>query len=79
VPNHEGIIGNERADIMARTGFEHLYRKPEPASRILVVVAKRAVRDWTNRNHRKKWDPQQDSNWQKDLYQGPLAEERRIC
>jgi ribonuclease HI len=46
VPGHEGIVGNETADLLARTG-------PEPACGITIGVAKKAVRDWTNRNHKK--------------------------
>jgi ribonuclease HI len=51
VPGHEGIVGNETADQMARTGIEHLFTGPEPACSISVGVAKKAVRDWTDRNH----------------------------
>jgi hypothetical protein len=79
VPGHEGIVGNETADQLARTGSEHPFTGPEPACGISVGVAKKAARDWTNRNHRKFWDPQLDLNRERDLYQGPLPEERRIC
>jgi hypothetical protein len=43
---HEGIAGNETADLLARTGSE-------PACGISVGVAKKTVRDWMNRNHKK--------------------------
>jgi ribonuclease HI len=42
---HEGIVGNETADQLARTGSE-------PACGISVGVAKKAVRDCTSRNHK---------------------------
>jgi hypothetical protein len=45
MPGHEGIVGNEMADKLARMG-------PEPACGISVGVAKKAVRDWTSRNHK---------------------------
>jgi hypothetical protein len=38
------------ADQLARTGSEHLLIEPEPACDITIGVAKKAVRDWMNRN-----------------------------
>jgi hypothetical protein len=35
---------------------EHPFTGPEPACGISIWVAKKAVRDWTNRNHRKHWE-----------------------
>jgi hypothetical protein len=43
VPGQEGIVGNETADQLARTGSEHLFIGPEPACGISVGVAKKAV------------------------------------
>jgi hypothetical protein len=45
-PTNMGASGNETVDQLARTG-------PEPACGISVGVAKKAVRDWTNRNQKK--------------------------
>jgi hypothetical protein len=47
VPGHEGIVGNETADQLSKTGSEHPFIGPEPACGISVGVAKKAVRDWT--------------------------------
>jgi hypothetical protein len=52
VPDNDGIIGNETADEMAKFGSEYLFIGPEPAFGISVGAAKKAVRDWTKRNHK---------------------------
>jgi hypothetical protein len=54
VPDHEGILGNEMADQLARKGSEHSFTGSETACGNSVGVAKKAVRDWMNRNHKKK-------------------------
>jgi ribonuclease HI len=54
VPGHEGIVSNGKADQLARTGSEHPFIGPEPAWGISIGVAKKAVREWTKRNHKKK-------------------------
>jgi hypothetical protein len=78
VSGHEGISGNETADLLVRTGSEHPFIGPEPAWGISIGVAKRAVRDWTNRNHIKQWESTTGLKQQRDLYQDPLPEEQRI-
>jgi hypothetical protein len=56
VPGHEGIVGNGTADQLARTGSEHPFIGHEPACGISIGVAKKAVGDWTSRNHQKHWE-----------------------
>jgi ribonuclease HI len=53
MPGHEGVPGNETADQLVRTGSEHPFIGPEPSCVISIGVAKKAVRDWTNRNHKR--------------------------
>jgi hypothetical protein len=45
VLRHEGIVGNEMADQLARMGSEHPFIGPEPACGISIGVAKKAVRE----------------------------------
>jgi hypothetical protein len=79
VPGHEVIVGNETADQLARTGSEHPFIGPEPVCGISIGVPKKAVRDWIDRNHKKYWESTTGLKEQRDLYQEPLPEERRIC
>jgi ribonuclease HI len=53
VSGHEDIFGDETADQLARTESEHPFTGPDPAYVISVAVAKKRVRDWTKRNHKK--------------------------
>jgi hypothetical protein len=69
VSGHEGIVGNETADQLARIGSAHPFTGLEPACGISIGVAKKAVKDWTNRNHKKYWESTTG------LKQGPLPGE----
>jgi hypothetical protein len=73
VPGHEGIVGNETADQLARTGSEHLFIGPEPSCSISTGVAKKIVRGWTNRNHKKHWEFVTGLTEAKGLILGPSA------
>jgi hypothetical protein len=73
VPGHAGIVGNEVAYQLAKTGSEHLFIGPELACSISVGVAKKAVRDWNNRNHKEYWESTTGLREAKGLIQGPSA------
>jgi hypothetical protein len=73
VPGHEGIVGNEMADQLAKTGSEHPFIGPEPACGISVGVAKKVVRDWTNKKHKEYWESAIGLIEAKGLIQGPSA------
>jgi hypothetical protein len=46
------VLSNETADQLARTGSENPFIGLEPACGISIGAAKKAVRDWANRNHK---------------------------
>jgi hypothetical protein len=49
--SHEDIVDIETADKMGRIGSEHPFKGLEQPCVISIGVAKKAVRDWTNKNH----------------------------
>jgi hypothetical protein len=71
VPGHEGIEGNEVADQLARLGSESPFIGPKPACGISAGTAKRAVSDWTNRDHKKYWESLTGLKQAKGFLQGP--------
>jgi hypothetical protein len=73
VPGYGGIVGNEMADQLARTGSEHPFTGREPACGISIGVATKAARDWTNRNHKKYWQSTTGLKQAKGLIPGPSA------
>jgi hypothetical protein len=73
VPGHAVIAGNETADLLARTGSEHQFTVPEPACGTSIGVAKRAVRDCTQRNHTKQWESTDGLKQANGLISGPSA------
>jgi hypothetical protein len=54
VPGHEGIAGNETADLLTRRGTEHPSTGPEPSCGISVGFAKKALRIWTKKKLQNK-------------------------
>jgi hypothetical protein len=74
VLGHKGTVGNETADQLARIGSESLFIGPEPACGISNGVAKKAVRDWTSRNHKKtlgihNWTQRGEGTYKRTLCQ----------
>jgi hypothetical protein len=51
-PDNRAIRGSEIANQVARLGSEHFFIGHEPMCGILAGVAKKAVRDWTNSDHK---------------------------
>jgi hypothetical protein len=67
------LLLNETADQLAKMGSEHPFIGPEPACGISVGVAKKAVRDWTNKKHKEYWESTIGLREEKGFIQGPSA------
>jgi ribonuclease HI len=74
----EGIVGNETADQLAQLRSEYPLIGPKPACGISVVVAKKAARDWTNRDNQRSWKLLTGLKQTKGILQGPSVR-RRNC
>lgn len=70
MPGHESIAGKGRAYQLAKFGSENLFKAPEQACSISVGVAKKVVRDYTNRDHKKHWDSLTGQKETLELIQG---------
>jgi hypothetical protein len=79
VPGHGGIEGNEVANQLAKLGSECPFIGPEPACGISVGIAKRAVRDWTSRDHKKYWESLTGLKQPKGFLQGPSVRRTKNC
>jgi hypothetical protein len=64
---------------MARIGSEHPFIRPEPACGISIAVAKKAVRDWTNRNHKQHLESTTGLKQAKGLILEPSARRMKGC
>jgi hypothetical protein len=77
VPAHEGIVGTETADRLAKLGSKCPFKGPEPAHSISVEVAKKAVRNWTTRDHRKHWGSLTGLRQAQGIIQGSLCQKNQ--
>jgi hypothetical protein len=61
----------------ARFGSEHTFIEPEPACGISVGIAKNAVREWTNNDHKKYWESLTGLKHAKEFLQGSSVRRTR--
>ena len=52
VPRHEGILGNEKADELAKKGADTPFTGSEPVLCLPYSVVKRAIMNWMERKNR---------------------------
>jgi hypothetical protein len=67
------------ADQLAKLEAECQLIGLEPACGVSEGIVKKAVRDWTNRDHQKSWESLTGLKQQRDSYKDPLSDEPRNC
>jgi Ribonuclease HI len=71
VPRHEDILGNERADELAKKDADTPFTGSEPVLGLPYSVVKQAIWDWMKRKHIECWKSIKDCNQFKVLMEGP--------
>ena len=55
IPGHEGHMGNEVADQLAKRGLHKTVLGPEPIIPLNATINKQQIRNWALRQHNKEW------------------------
>ena len=71
MPGHEGILGNERANKLAKKSVDTPLTGPKPILGLPYSVVKRAIRDWMERKHIECWKSGKNSKHSKALVEAP--------
>ena len=78
IPGHEGHMGNEIADRLAKRGASQVMMGPKPSVPIQNNFIKNSIKEWCKQKHQKTWSQQTDcrqtkwttpqvGEWYKDL------------
>ena len=73
---HEGIKGNEKADILAKSGAESSFVGPEPVVGISRETCKLEIRNWLKTKHIEKWKGTYALNHSKLFIKTPSKERK---
>lgn len=71
VPGHRGIVGNEKADQLAKTGSTTPFVGPEPVVGINKAEVRSIIARWTFNSHQAVWDAASGLRHSKAMMQGP--------
>ena len=60
IPGHQGQLGNEVADRLAKRGADLMIEGPEPIIPAATANIKQFVKQWAEKTHQKKWERRKD-------------------
>lgn len=70
-PGHSGIVGNEKADELARQGASIRFMGPEPVLGITKKTSRQEVSKWARKKHKEYWVNRPALNHSKALIEDP--------
>ena len=70
-PGHCGIIGNERADFLAKQASQTPFTGPEPALGLSLTTVRDAVKKWSTRRQWKLWQALSGCRQSKEMLRKP--------
>ena len=60
IPGHEGYMGNEVADRLAKRGATEPFWGPEPGLPLTNTFFKNLIKDWGRKKHNSEWNSRAD-------------------
>lgn len=78
VPGHNNVVGNEKADELARMGSKIPFCGPKPALGLTYTTQRRLIRDFYNDLHKRLWKSLTNCKHSKAIIDGPNSKNTKF-